>query len=188
MAFRDRLTRLYTVCNVYISPGEHLTSQDLVHLVAQLPEPIIFCGDFNAKHEIWGITAVDAGGVTVERFLLQSPLTVIYTNAPTHLHSATGSSSVIDFTLCLLISLLNLQGKSVTTFMTTTTGRLLSGMYTLQQPHVNHGTCCTRQTGNFLKASREWRLTTSNWRPCPLITLLYNTIGILHKLQTLVES
>ena len=92
-------------CRVYSANNDDLRT--LLHdynihvfmLQAQLPEPIIFCGDFNAKHMLWGNIAVDAGVVTVERFLLQSPLTVLNTNAPTHFHSATGLSSAIDLTL-----------------------------------------------------------------------------------------
>ena len=130
---------------MYISPGEHVTSQDLAHLIAQLPEPIIFCVDFNVKHVLWGNTAVDAGVAAVERFLLQSPLTVL-----NHFHSPTVSSSAIDLSpLCLLISLLVLHGKSATTFMAAITGRLLSGRYTLQQPHVKPGTCCQGRLSTF---------------------------------------
>lgn len=99
MAFRIQLSKIYTLCNIYISPGEAINVQDLHHLLQQLPEPIIISGDFNAKHVMWGNSNTDQRGNTIETFLIQSNVNILNTNKPTHFNAATGGTSAIDLTI-----------------------------------------------------------------------------------------
>lgn len=99
MAFRIRLNRMYTICNIYISPGEDVTLQDFDQLLHQLPEPIILSGDLNAKHILWGNNTNDQRGIMIETLLLQASMSVLNSAKPTHLNVATGATSAIDLTI-----------------------------------------------------------------------------------------
>ena len=54
LAVRVKMSREYTICNIYISPTETLTKRSLEQLVNQLPHPFLLVGDFNARNPALG--------------------------------------------------------------------------------------------------------------------------------------
>lgn len=99
-AFRIGLQHPLTICNIYFSPQDMPTLRDLDSIVAQLPRPFIFLGDFNAKHHIWGNDAVDIRGRTVENFLRTNDVCLLNDGSATHFHTATGAKSALDLAFC----------------------------------------------------------------------------------------
>lgn len=101
-AFRIRLSKLYTVCNIYISPNAIVYPNDITSLVDQLPPPVILCGDFNTRHHLWDdlCTNPDARSRIIENLLLTSRLLLLNTGTPTHFHIQSGTSSAIDLSIC----------------------------------------------------------------------------------------
>jgi len=106
-AFRVCLSKQYTVCNIYISPNEIVHLHDISSLIDQLPGPVIVCGDFNSRHQLWDsqCTQQDARSNTIESMLLTSTMTILNTGNPTHFHIQTGTSSAIDISMCSADSL-----------------------------------------------------------------------------------
>ena len=102
LAFQIKCTRLYTICNIYLSHHENITIQQLINLYHQLPPPVIIAGDFNAKHLLWGNTLSDRRGHIVESFLNQSPLILLNTGDPTHFHLQSGVSTAIDLVVVVV--------------------------------------------------------------------------------------
>lgn len=100
LAVQVQLDRIYTICNVYMPHHTDITQNHIEQLMQQLPPPIIFAGDFNAKHALWGNTISDRRGHIVESFLGQSPLALLNTGQHTHFHVQTATSTAIDLTLC----------------------------------------------------------------------------------------
>ena len=101
-AFRIRLSRQYTICNIYLSPNILINLNDILNLIDQLPTPILLCGDFNSRHQLWDDTCThqDARSRTIESLLLTSSLALLNNGNATHFHVQTGSSSAIDLSLC----------------------------------------------------------------------------------------
>lgn len=112
IAIRVGLPDLITVCNIYLSPQEDVSSQDIQSLIDQLPPPFILLGDVNAKHPLWGDTVTDARGRTLENVILNNNLSLLNTGESTHFHVQSGSSHAIDITLCSPELLLNYQWKT----------------------------------------------------------------------------
>lgn len=99
-AFRVGLSRLYSVCNIYIKPHEIVTSAQIIGLLRQLPPPYIVGGDFNAKHPLWGGDTVDHVGGVIEEVLISSDCVVLNSGASTHFHVQSGTYSAIDLSIC----------------------------------------------------------------------------------------
>ena len=101
-AFRISLDRQYTICNIYLSPGEVVNLNDLTNIIEQLPAPLIIGGDFNSHHPLWDSLCLqpDAKSRVIEAALLQTSIAVINNGNPTHFHTQTNSHSAIDLTLC----------------------------------------------------------------------------------------
>lgn len=99
-AVRIGLHTQYTVCNLYIHPNENITSQDLLNLINQLPQPFIILGDFNAKHPLWGNRETDRHGRVIEQILMDPDIGILNDGHATHFHVQTGTSSAIDLSLC----------------------------------------------------------------------------------------
>jgi hypothetical protein len=74
---------------------------DLNNLFAQLPQPCIIMGDFNAHNHLWSTTAnTDPRGRIIEDFMARQNLCLWNEDSPTYLHPATGSLTSIDLTMC----------------------------------------------------------------------------------------
>ena len=89
-------TLQFTVCNIYIPPGQDITSEHLVNLFSQLPPPYLVVGDLNAHNPLWGSSRICARGRIVERALDTFNLLLLNTGLPTHLCLASRSLSSID--------------------------------------------------------------------------------------------
>lgn len=99
-AFRMRLTKQYTVCNLYLHPNEGVDADQILDLLSQLPAPFIVGGDFNAKHHLWGNADANRLGRVMEQVLLRSDAVLLNDGTRTHFHVQNNTSSAIDLTLC----------------------------------------------------------------------------------------
>ena len=91
--------KLYTVCSLYL-PHHAIQSNEIEDLINQLPRPYIIQGDFNARSFLWGDTIENARGRIIEEIALSNDITIMNNGQPTRYHSQTGTSSVMDYTLC----------------------------------------------------------------------------------------
>ena len=109
-AFRIRLSQQYTICNIYLPPNMPIHLNDITNLINQLPPPILLCGDFNSRHQLWDETCTqqDARSRTIEHLLLNSSLALLNNGTATHFHVQTGSNSAIDLSLCSASNLTDL--------------------------------------------------------------------------------
>ena len=98
LAIKIEIGRQYTICNVYITPTEMITAQQLINLTDQLPRPYILVGDLNARSELWGDTVKNTHGSQIEEFISRSEACLLNTGEATHLHKQTGTLSCIDLT------------------------------------------------------------------------------------------
>ncbi len=57
------------MCSVYIPPRTSLCTGDLEILYQDLPKPCLIAGDFNAHSYLWGNSADDTRGNTIESFM-----------------------------------------------------------------------------------------------------------------------
>lgn len=89
-----------TVCSLYIPPALQTDNNFYESLIQQLPPPFILCGDFNAKHQLWGSTAADRRGHILEQIITQRNLHILNDGSPTHLHDYNGTLTHIDISLC----------------------------------------------------------------------------------------
>jgi len=99
-AFRIQHNGLYTICNIYISPQEHITVAQINNLISQLPTPFIISGDFNSKHYLWGNNSIDAHGRVIETVLEQNNVIVLNSRLPTHYHIQSSTFSALDLMIC----------------------------------------------------------------------------------------
>ena len=100
IVFQVRMSRLYTICNLYLPHQSQVTSNELLNIAIQLPQPFIICGDFNGKHTLWGNQENNARGETIEDFLVSCDVSLLNTGQPTHFHVQSGTTSAIDLSLC----------------------------------------------------------------------------------------
>ena len=57
----------YTICNIYISPTEPISTNQITQLTDQLPTPFLLVGDFNARSELWGDVLTNGRGTRIDR-------------------------------------------------------------------------------------------------------------------------
>lgn len=72
VAVRIIAHKTLSICSIYIPPHEHITVRELEDLTAQLPEPFVLAGDFNAHSTLWGCDKTDQRGQLVEDFILSN--------------------------------------------------------------------------------------------------------------------
>ena len=77
IAIRANIGIDYTICNIYITPTESITKNDLQNLILQLPEPYLLVGDFNARNNMWGDTQENAHGRVIEELLLETDICLL---------------------------------------------------------------------------------------------------------------
>jgi len=99
-AVRVSLHRPITLCSIYLPPNTIVDITDLNALLAQLPSPVLLCGDFNAHSPLWGCSSLDIKGKICEDFMNNNNLLLLNNKTSTYLHSATGSRTSIDLSLC----------------------------------------------------------------------------------------
>ena len=91
--------RRYTLCNIYLPPSAAVSRADLDGLLRQLPRPFLIVGDLNARHLLWGDVLSDPRGNLLASVVEDADLCVLNSGEPTHLHTQTGTLSVIDLSL-----------------------------------------------------------------------------------------
>jgi ribonuclease HI len=99
-AVKISLHRPITLCSIYLPPSINIDIADLDAIVSQLPSPILFLGDFNAHSPLWGCNALDSRGKICEDLINRHNLCFLNGKTPTYLHSATGSRTAIDLSIC----------------------------------------------------------------------------------------
>ena len=93
------LNKTFTICSIYLTPGESITKLNLENLIDQLPRPFLLLGDFNAHSPVWGDSRRDGRGKLIESFLQDNDLILLNSKSPTFVHSAYNSTSAIDLTV-----------------------------------------------------------------------------------------
>ena len=66
VAVRIHITRLITVCSIYLPPHDVISREELDELAEQLPVPYMFLGDFNSHSSWWGSNNTNSRGRQVE--------------------------------------------------------------------------------------------------------------------------
>ena len=91
-----------TLCSVYLPPRNHFNfnPKDLQNVIDQLPSPFILMGDFNGHHTLWGCEDVNNRGQQLEDLILKNDLILLNDKSHTYFHSASGTFTSIDLTLC----------------------------------------------------------------------------------------
>lgn len=85
-----------SIINVYLPPGLTIADTEIVALINQVPAPLLFVGDINAHHPLWGSESISARGKSVETAVNECSLTILNNGDATHVHHANGSTSCID--------------------------------------------------------------------------------------------
>ena len=92
--------RFITLCNLYLSPSEHFSYQELDNFFQQLKSPLIIVGDFNAYSEQWGDRPANRRGKVIERIIENRNLLLLNSHQNTHFHIQAKTESAIDLSLC----------------------------------------------------------------------------------------
>lgn len=92
--------KVISICSVYIPPHEHVTLQQLDDLTAQLPEPFLLVGDFNAHCTLWGSEKTDNRGQVIEDFILSTNTCLLNSGSPTYFSPSSRKFSCIDLAFC----------------------------------------------------------------------------------------
>ena len=93
------LNKTFTICSIYLTPGESITKLNLENLIDQLPRPFLLLGDFNAHSPVWGDSRRDGRRKLIESFLQDNDLILLNSKSPTFVHSAYNSTSAIDLSV-----------------------------------------------------------------------------------------
>lgn len=89
-----------SICSVYIPPHEHVTLRQLDDLAAQLPEPYLLVGDFNAHCTLWGSEKTDNRGHVIEDFVLSTSICLLNSGSPTYFSPTSRKFSCLDLAFC----------------------------------------------------------------------------------------
>ena len=102
MAVKVTAHKTITLCSVYLPPRNHFNfnPKDLQSVIDQLPSPFILMGDFNGHHTLWGCGDVNNRGQQLEDLILKNDLILLNDKSHTYFHSASGTFTSIDLTLC----------------------------------------------------------------------------------------
>ena len=99
IAIRIHVGKQITLCNIYITPDEIISSQQINNLITQLPKPFILVGDFNARSNVWGDVEINDHGQVISDILATSDICILNNGDATHLHKQTNSITCIDLAL-----------------------------------------------------------------------------------------
>ena len=105
------LHKTITLCSLYLPPTVTININDLHNLLSQLPSPVLLMGDFNAQSTLWGNTATNQRGHTIEDFLSKQDLCLLNDKSHTYLHPGYGTYTSIDLSLSSPTLLLDLAWK-----------------------------------------------------------------------------
>ncbi len=90
----------FTVCSIYIPPGQVVSQEELEDVFSQLPAPFFIAGDFNAHNPLWGGTRTCPRGSILENIIDQQNLILLNSGNHTHYSMASNTFSSIDLALC----------------------------------------------------------------------------------------
>ena len=99
VAVNISLNKTITACSIYLPPSLPIDIKKLDHLIDQLPKPFILMGDFNSHNTFWGCKDTNDKGRNIEDFITRHDL-VLLNKTSTYLHPATGSYSLLVFSIC----------------------------------------------------------------------------------------
>lgn len=105
------LNRAYTLCSLYLPPGDPVVRSDLDDLTRALSPPFLLLGDFNGRHTLWDEGATNPRGVLIASFIEDEGLEVLNNGDITHFHSQTGTFTSIDLSLCTSNCLLDFSWR-----------------------------------------------------------------------------
>ena len=91
-----------TLCSVYLPPRNHFNfnPKDLQNIIDQLLSPFILMGNCNGHHTLWRCEDVNNRGQQLEDLILKNDLILLNNKSHTYFHSASGTFTSIDLTLC----------------------------------------------------------------------------------------
>ena len=87
----------FTICNIYLPRSQNLSTNDLLELYQQLPQPCVIVGDFNSYHTLWGCNTDDTRGRCVRNFIETQDLILLNNGSPTRIGHQ--SETAIDLSL-----------------------------------------------------------------------------------------
>lgn len=87
-----------SIVSIYARPNRFLSLHDLDAIIEDIPPPLIFAGDFNVHHHLWGNNYSDRGGDILCEFLDDRNLTVLNDGSPTLLSPPGRNATCIDIT------------------------------------------------------------------------------------------
>lgn len=100
VAVRIITHKTISICSIYIPPHKQLTLRELEDLTAQLPEPFVLVGDFNAHGTLWGSDKTDQRGQLIEDFILSNDICLLNSRTPTYFSPSSGKFSCLDLAFC----------------------------------------------------------------------------------------
>ena len=100
VAVRMYSDRHYSVCSLYLPPGETVSLSSILGLLAQLPRPYLVLGDFNARHTHWGDSVNNTRGNLFMQVLSNYDVSLLNDGSFTAYHTQTNSHTCIDLSLC----------------------------------------------------------------------------------------
>ena len=105
----------YTICSIYLPPGNNLDTKALQSLLNSLPEPFIVLGDFNGRHQVWHDSISNTRGRKMARLFWEKNLTMLNTYGPTHVCPVSSNDSknmgASEIETCLDLSLVSRDTK-----------------------------------------------------------------------------
>ena len=93
---RINFGREITICNIYITSGEHINGQQFQTL-QQLP--CILAGDFNARRFVQRDTERNLHGQVIEDLIRISDICILNNGSTMHLHKQTSTETCIDLAI-----------------------------------------------------------------------------------------
>lgn len=89
-----------TMCNIHLPPSDRVDRNHLQDLLTQLPRPLMFLGDLDARSTLWNSNTTNTSGRIIEDILDTNDLIPLNVNSATHLFPRTGTFSNIDVSSC----------------------------------------------------------------------------------------
>uniref|UniRef100_A0AAG5DU64 Uncharacterized protein n=2 Tax=Anopheles atroparvus TaxID=41427 RepID=A0AAG5DU64_ANOAO len=89
-----------TFISIYLQ-NQHIPQLQtkLQNLLDTIPKPVIFLGDFNGHHPIWGGNRTSPRGTSILNFSINNDLIVTNPNKPTRISPIDGHHSTLDLTI-----------------------------------------------------------------------------------------
>ena len=110
-ALKVFLGKFYTLCSLYLPPGDPITRPHLDTLVHDLSSPFLILGDFNVHHPLWDDGTTSPRGVFPASFMEDEGLELLNSDDVTHFHSQMGTFTSIDLSLCSPNSVLDFSWR-----------------------------------------------------------------------------